>query len=72
MSEKLSRDSIAPEPALRPAWLGLASGAVLVVLGLAVMTGWLLRLPSLLQVFPGHVTMVFATALCFALAGAAY
>ena len=41
------------------------------MLGVGFMTGWILRLPSLLQVLPGQVAMVFSTALCFALAGAA-
>ena len=38
---------------------------------MTTMTGWLLRLPSLLQVLPGQVGMVFSSALCFAMAGAA-
>ena len=41
---------------------------LLVALGLATMTGWLLRLPGLLQLLLGQVGMVFGTALCFALA----
>ena len=47
------------------------AGTLLVLLGLTVMAGWLLRLPSVLQVLPGQDAMVFSTALCFALAGAA-
>lgn len=55
----------------RARWVTLGAGAFLLLLGLAFMTGWLLHLPSLLQVLPGQVAMVFSTALCFALAGAA-
>ena len=56
---------------LRARRITQGAGALLVLLGLTVMTGWLLRLPSVLQVLPGQVAMVFSTALCFALAGAA-
>lgn len=54
------------------AWrLTQTAGVLLFLLGVTVMSGWLLRLPSLLQVAPGQVAMVFSTALCFALAGVA-
>ncbi len=47
------------------------AGTLLVALGLAVMTGWLLHIPALIQILPGYVAMVFNTALCFVLCGAA-
>ena len=47
------------------------AAVLLVALGLATMTGWLLRLPGLVQLLPGQVGTVFGTALCFTLAGAA-
>ena len=47
------------------------AAVLLLALCLATMTGWLLRLPGLLQLLPGQVGMVIGTALCFALAGAA-
>lgn len=56
---------------MRSAWVGFAAGYVLLLLGGAVLTGWILRLPSLLQLLPGHVAMVFNTALCFFMAGLA-
>lgn len=56
---------------MQPARAGVAVGVLLLLLGAAVLTGWLLRLPGLLQVMPGHVAMVLNTALCFTLAGLA-
>ena len=47
------------------------AGTLLLLLGLTVMAGWLLRLPGVLQILSGQVAMVFSTALCFALAGVA-
>ena len=57
--------------ALRARWVAQGAGTLLILLGLTSMAGWILRQPSLLQVLPGQVGMVFSTALCFALAGAA-
>ncbi len=77
MTETLPDYSIVPAatqlelPSLRVRRVTQGTGAFLVLLGLIVMAGWLLRLPSLLQILPGSVSMVFSTALCFALAGAA-
>jgi len=58
-------------PSLRARRITQGAGALLVLLGLIAMAGWLLHLPGLLQILPGQVGMVFSTALCFALAGAA-
>jgi diguanylate cyclase (GGDEF)-like protein/PAS domain S-box-containing protein len=46
-------------------------GAALIVLGVSVMLGWWLKIATLVQIVPGFAAMVFNTALCFALAGAA-
>ncbi|MDO8597579.1 MAG: PAS domain S-box protein [Sulfuricaulis sp.] len=46
-------------------------GVLLVLGGIAVMLGWGLRLPLLVQMAPGYSPMVFSTALCFALTGSA-
>ena len=48
----------------------LLSGAV-VVLGLVVMSGWLLEVREMVEFRAGLVAMVFNTALCFTLAGSA-
>ena len=56
---------------LRARRITQGAGTLLVLLGLTVMTGWLLHLPSLIQLLPGQVGMVFSTAICFALAGVA-
>lgn len=45
-------------------------GAGLLVMGMVVMTGWLIQEPRLLLLIPGY-RIVFNTALCFALAAAA-
>ena len=77
MTETLPSHSIilhAEQPelsSLRARWATQGAGALLVLLGLTAMAGWLLRLPSLLQLLPGQVGMVFSTALCFTLAGTA-
>ena len=77
ISETLVSHSIIPQAhrlelsALRARWVAQGAGTLLILLGLTSMAGWLLRQPSLLQVLPGQVGMVFSTALCFALAGAA-
>jgi two-component system, sporulation sensor kinase E len=39
--------------------------------GIIVMVGWILSVPALQQIIPGFVAMVFNTALCFVLFGAA-
>ncbi|MEJ7808689.1 MAG: hypothetical protein WKG03_22555, partial [Telluria sp.] len=61
-----------PPPARTPLQLVpiSLSGAVL-LLGLAVMSGWLLQVRQLVEFRTGLVAMVFNTALCFALAGTA-
>ena len=46
-------------------------GALLVALGVTVMAGWLLHVPSMVQVKAGLVPMVFNPALCFTLSGLA-
>jgi diguanylate cyclase (GGDEF)-like protein/PAS domain S-box-containing protein len=46
-------------------------GLLLLGLGLEVMAGWLLQVPVMVEIRRGLVAMVFNTALCFALAGAA-
>lgn len=51
--------------------LAALCGAVVALAGLAVLMGWLLDLPALKSVLPGHVSMKVNTALAFALAGAA-
>ena len=45
------------------------TGAALVALGAAVMAGWVLREPALVQVVVGAIATVFNTALSFVLAG---
>ncbi|HEX4798566.1 MAG TPA: PAS domain S-box protein [Burkholderiales bacterium] len=47
------------------------AGALLVLLGGAVMVGWWLRFSFLVRVLPEFTPMVFSTALCFVLAGGA-
>jgi diguanylate cyclase (GGDEF)-like protein/PAS domain S-box-containing protein len=43
----------------------------LLLLGISVMLGWWLKIAPLVQIVPGFTAMVFNTALCFTLAGAA-
>jgi diguanylate cyclase (GGDEF)-like protein/PAS domain S-box-containing protein len=43
----------------------------LTLLGLSVMAGWILHIPSIVRIRPGLSGMVFNTALCFTLIGAA-
>jgi len=50
--------------------LPVALGVGLLVIGLVIMTGWVLQEPRLLLLIPGY-RIVFNTALCFALAGSA-
>ena len=47
------------------------AGALLVLLGGAVMLGWWMQLSPLVRVLPAFAPMVFNTALCFVLAGSA-
>src|SRR5436190_2141342 len=46
-------------------------GALLVLVGGAVMLGWSLEMPAVVRVYPTFTPMVFNTALSFVLAGAA-
>lgn len=46
-------------------------GVALLLLGVSVMLGWWLKIAPLVQIVPGFTAMVFNTALCFTLAGAA-
>ncbi len=46
-------------------------GTVLAALGTAVIAGWLLKVAVLVRLAPGYAPMVFNTALCFVLLGAA-
>ncbi|MGV3629080.1 MAG: diguanylate cyclase domain-containing protein [Betaproteobacteria bacterium] len=50
--------------------LPVALGVGLLVIGLVIMTGWVLQEPRLLLLIPGY-RIVFNTALCFALAASA-
>ena len=69
MTETLPRAAITSAPSRRTLRITQGAGALLVILGLTVLTGWLLRLPHLVQLVPGYVGMVLSTALCFGLAG---
>jgi two-component system, sporulation sensor kinase E len=42
-----------------------------IITGIVVITGWVLDLPGLENIFPKYVSMRFNTALCFILLGAA-
>jgi PAS domain S-box-containing protein len=44
-------------------------GAALILLGITVMAGWMLRNAAMVRILPNFVGMVFSTALCFALIG---
>lgn len=46
-------------------------GAILAALGTMVIAGWLLKNPVVVRIAPGFAPMVFNTALCFVLLGAA-
>jgi PAS domain S-box-containing protein len=58
-------------PTLMPARAPQLIGALVFVLGVLVMSGWVLHVQPLVQILPGLIAMVFNTALCFALAGLA-
>jgi len=49
--------------------ISICAASLLLLLGCAVMLGWFLHIPALVQVFPGLVGMVFNTAFLFALIG---
>ncbi len=64
--------SAPPQPAAPPLqWLPIVLGGALTILGLAVMSGWLLQVRAMVEFRVGLVAMVFNTALCFTMAGAA-
>lgn len=48
-----------------------ALAVALISVGAMVAAGWIFRLPTLTQILPGYTSMVFNTALCFALLGLA-
>src|SRR5258708_11422441 len=52
-------------------WGARAAGALLILLGGAVMLGWWMRLPALVRILPEFAPMVFNAALSFVLAGIA-
>jgi diguanylate cyclase (GGDEF)-like protein len=47
----------------------LYSKAILILLGIVVLMGWLFHIPSLVRIWPGMVGMVPNTALCFIFVG---
>jgi len=63
--------SIALHSLRRPTDLVQLIGIALIVLGTTVTLGWLLHIPSLVQILPGYVAMVLNTALCFVCCGVA-
>ena len=50
-----------------PTLLGMA----VMLLGITVLSGWIFHVIALVEIFPGFVAVVFNTALCFVLTGAA-
>lgn len=62
-------DAAPPGPAARLAVSLLAASVI--ALGVAVMLGWVLRLPTLVQLLPGYSAMAFVTALDFVALGLA-
>ena len=50
-----------------PTLLGMA----VILLGITVLSGWIFHIIALVEIFPGFVAVVFNTALCFVLTGAA-
>lgn len=67
----LSRGDATPVKAAKLMPLSRWTGAVLLLLGATVMLGWCLQFAALVRVLPGLAPMVFNTAFCFAIAGAA-
>jgi diguanylate cyclase (GGDEF)-like protein len=53
-------------------FIGLFFGLGIAALGIMVMTGWLLHLPTLVHVIAGNLNMRFNSALCFFLVGALF
>tara|TARA_B110000858_G_scaffold198281_1_gene263709 strand:- start:12804 stop:14459 length:1656 start_codon:yes stop_codon:yes gene_type:complete len=49
--------------------IGIISAALSVCIGLVVIVGWYVELPSLIQILPSFAPMQFNTALCFLLSG---
>jgi PAS domain S-box-containing protein len=74
MTDHLSFTTGTPVPVLPVRNAGSVAsllGAVLILIGATVITGWFLRLQPLVQVIPGATVTVFNTALSFVLAGTA-
>jgi signal transduction histidine kinase len=44
----------------------------IIIMGLAVIAGWIMNIPFLKTVFPGYVSMKMNTAICFVLSGTAF
>lgn len=44
----------------------------IIIMGLAVITGWIMDIPLLKTMFPGYVSMKINTAICFVLSGIAF
>ncbi len=66
-----SLGSAASPDASRRRLLPLLLGGAIALLGLVVMSGWLLEVRAMVEFRTGLVAMVFNTALCFTLTGAA-
>ena len=49
--------------------IALVIGYLLVLLGLAALTGWLLEVEIIISIVPGFPSMAFNTAICFVLSG---
>ena len=56
---------------LMPARAPQVTGVLVAALGLTVLCGWLLQIEPVVRIVPGFIAMVFNTALCFVLTGAA-
>ena len=66
MTDALS-PAIAPAPLVRAQRVTQVAAALLTLFGVLVIAGWLLHLPVLLRIRPGHFAMVIGTAVCFVL-----
>lgn len=62
---------VSPPPQSNLTLARILLGSVVVLLGLMVMIGWILRQPHLVQMVPGYTAMVFTTALGLTLLGGA-